>query len=186
MNEPTVFDLISSASRETGARVILIGGFAVNSHGVARNTKDVDFLITDKDYGAIKEALVASGFEETVRTDVFAKQSLDGQDAMPVDFLFIDPNTFESMWNSGKTAMISGHEFKVASLMNLIALKLHAVKQGSKDRVWRDLPDIINLVISNRIDVASPDFVAICRKYGPAGIYEKILDLSRGGVDGRS
>ena len=186
MNYPNVFDLIAEVSQKAGVRLILIGGFAVNACGAARNTQDVDFLITEADYHKLKGLLSAQGYEETVRTDVFVKQACRDRDAMPIDFLFVDSHTFESIWREGKKGTVSGHSFMMPSLLHLIALKLHAIKQGSKDRVWKDLPDIVNLVISNRMDVLSPDFKEVCRKYGPEGIFQKILELSRGGPDGRS
>lgn len=186
MNYPTVFDLIARKTQEAGVRLILIGGFAVNAYGVARNTRDIDFLISEEDYRKLEGFLSAEGYEENVRTDVFVKQTHKDGNAMPIDFLFVDPNTFEMIWRGGSETSISGHKFKTPSLLHLVALKLHAIKQGSKDRVWKDLPDIINLVISNRMDVASSDFMEICRKFGPEGILQKIQEASRGGLNGRS
>lgn len=173
-------------AQATGVRFILIGGFAVNAYGVARNTLDVDFLISEADYLKLKGPLSSQGYEEIVRTDFFAKQSHKAREAMPIDLLFVDPNTFEMIWLDGGEATVSGHQFKTPSLLHLIALKLHAIKQGSKDRVWKDLPDIINLVIANRMDVSSSDFVEICRKFGPEGIHQKIQEASYGDFDGRS
>lgn len=45
--EPQIADLVRvcRALNETGARYLLIGGFAVIAHGGARTTKDIDFLI---------------------------------------------------------------------------------------------------------------------------------------------
>ena len=186
MNCPTVFDLIAHVAQETGARLILIGGFAINAYGVARNTLDVDFLISEADYQKLKGPLLAQGYEETVRTEVFVKQTHKDRGAMPIDLLFVDPNTFEMIWRGGGETTISGHKFKTPSLLHLIALKLHAIKKGSKDRFWKDLPDIINLVVANRMDVSSSNFVEICRKFGPEGIHQKIQEATQGGLDGKS
>ena len=186
MNYPTVFDLIAEVAGKANARLVLIGGFAVNARGVARNTQDVDFLTTEADYQEMKPLLSAAGFDETVRTDVFAKQTTKNPGTMPVDFLFVDPDTFESIWQGGIETAVCGRQFKTPSLLHLIALKLHAIKKGSKDRVWKDLPDIANLVLSNRLDVMAFDFLEICRKYGPDGIHQKILEMTQGGSPGRS
>ncbi|MFH0984160.1 MAG: nucleotidyltransferase [Candidatus Omnitrophota bacterium] len=186
MNYPTVFDLLDNAVQELGVRLILIGGFAVNAFGVGRNTQDVDFLILETDYLKLKDFLLAQGYEEVVRTDVFAKQTAKDRYAMPVDFLFTDPHTFEMIFRDSVGTTISGHAFKTPSLLHLVALKLHAIKKGSKDRVWKDLPDIINMVIANRIDTDSSDFMEICRKFGPEGIHQRIQEASRRGPDGRS
>jgi len=186
MRSSSVFNLIAEAVQASGVRLILIGGFAVNAYGYARNTLDVDFLITETDYIKLQSILLARGYKETARTEVFAKHASADQEDMPVDLLFVDPSTFEMIWAGGGETTVSGFGFKTPSLLHLIALKLHAIKQGSKDRVWKDLPDIMNLVIANRMDVASADFSEICRKFGPEGIHQKIQELSRGGSDGRA
>ncbi len=180
MNYSTVFDLIAEAAQKAGARLILIGGFAVNAYHYARNTKDVDFLTTDEDYPKIARFLSLSGFRESVKTDVFVKQVFENAEGMPIDFLFVDPDTFESIWKDGTETVLSGKIFRMPSLFHLIALKLHAIKQGSKDRAWKDIPDILNLIEANRIDIRSFDFVEVCRKYGPKGIYEDILKMCTG------
>ena len=165
MDYPTVFDLIAKISREAGARLI---------------------LIVEEDYHKLKGLFLAQGYEETVHTDIFVKQSHKDRSAMPIDLLFVDRDTFESIWRSSGEATVSGHVFKTPSLLHLIALKLHAIKTGSKDRAWKDLPDIIRLVIANRINVESSDFVEICKKFGPAGIQQKIKEASCEDSDGRA
>jgi hypothetical protein len=44
---PTLEDLVRlcRSLKETAARYILIGGFAVIAHGAGRTTKDIDFLV---------------------------------------------------------------------------------------------------------------------------------------------
>ena len=184
MEKPTVFDLVAKAAAETGARLILIGGFAVNEYGYARNTQDVDFLATDEDYQKLAGVLSASGYEESAKTKVFAKQTVKGMDGLPADFLFVDPETIDRMWRDGRDVTVSGHRFRICSLLHLIALKLHAIKQGSKDRAWKDIPDILNLIRANGMDAGSPDLKSVCQKFGPEGIYHEILKLSKAGQHG--
>lgn len=45
--EPEDLVRIARALNETGARYVLIGGFAVIAHGAGRFTKDIDLLIDD-------------------------------------------------------------------------------------------------------------------------------------------
>ena len=186
MNDPTIFDIIAEAARKADVRLILIGGFAVNAYNYARNTKDIDFLTTDEDYRKLSEVLSLSGYEESLRTEVFAKRTRKGTKDLPVDFLFVDPSTFEIIWRGGQEAIFFGHKFRLPSLLHLMALKLHAVKQGTKNRSWKDIPDILNLIEANGIDVHAPAFIEICHKYGPEGIHSEILKMLAGGENGRS
>lgn len=185
MDEKNIFQLIAQASQKTGARLLLIGGFAVNAYNYARNTRDVDFLVSDDDYRKISVVLASSGYEESVRTQVFAKQVSKGVGAMPVDFLFVDESTFELIWRAGREATLSGRRFRLPSLIHLIALKLHAIKQGSKDRAWKDIPDIMNLIRANKLDTSSADFKMVCQKFGPEGIYQEILKMNSAKGDGK-
>lgn len=41
MKEKTLFDLVSEITQKLNIPAILIGGFAVNYHGVVRQTQDV-------------------------------------------------------------------------------------------------------------------------------------------------
>lgn len=59
--EPEVDDLrrICQALNETGARYVLIGGFALLAHGGGRTTKDIDLLVDDapENIASVKKAL---------------------------------------------------------------------------------------------------------------------------------
>lgn len=182
MKTPNVFDLIAEAAKKADVRLVLIGGFAVNAYGVTRNTQDVDFLIEEAQYPALCETFLAQGFKEVFRNDLFARFQNQSDFLMPVDILFLDARTFNDVWRDGRTVSFHGVEFKAPSLEHLIALKLHAVKQGGERREWKDLEDILSLISENHFDLAK--FHVLCQKFGPSGVYEMILKKHRGGGHG--
>jgi len=49
-------------------------------------------------------------------------------------------------------------------------------KNNTKPRLLTDLPDIINLVQINNVDVKNNEFKELCLKYGTEDLYKKILD----------
>jgi hypothetical protein len=57
--EPEDLIRICRALNETGARYVVIGGFAMIAHGAARFTKDIDFLVDDapENVALVKRAL---------------------------------------------------------------------------------------------------------------------------------
>ena len=57
----------------------------------------------------------------------------------------------------------------------MIALKLYAIKYGQKNRMWKDLPDIIRLIRMNGIDCKDRGFKDLCLKYGNSEIYKTIV-----------
>ena len=75
-----------------------------------------------------------------------------------MDFLFIDKKTLNKILKDGKEIAVAGQKLVVPSVRILIALKLHAIKNNSKMREYRDFPDIINLIKVNKIDVKNNEF----------------------------
>ncbi|MEW6008050.1 MAG: nucleotidyl transferase AbiEii/AbiGii toxin family protein [Candidatus Omnitrophota bacterium] len=175
MDYPTAFHLISDISKKTGISCILIGGFAVNFYKVSRQTADVDFLITKDDFEKILPLLEKEGYKQEYSQEVFARLKNTESSLMDIDFMFVDKETIDKIINDAKETNIAGQKFIVPSLNNLIALKLHSIKYNPKLRESTDLPDIINLIRINHLDVQTESFHQLCLKYGSEEIYNKIL-----------
>ena len=90
--------------------------------------------------------------------------------------MFVDEETLAQIKKSGREIEISGKLFFIPSLDHLIALKLHAIRYNYKIRLTKDLPDIINLVRINKIDVKNAEFKELCLEYGTEDIYRKIVE----------
>ena len=67
MKEETLFDLVSEVIQEANVSAILIGGFAVNYHGVMRQTQDVDFLMAEQDYNKVRSLFEKVACREVIR-----------------------------------------------------------------------------------------------------------------------
>lgn len=176
MKEISVFKLISEAVRKTGVSCVLIGGFAVNFYKVSRQTADVDFLITKEDFGKISAMLKEVGYKNISDQENFNQLQNSDAALMDVDFMFVDEDTLAQIKKEGQPSKIAGQEFLVPSLNHLIALKLHAIRYNPKIRLLKDLPDIINLVRINKINVADVKFRELCLKYGTEDVYQKIRE----------
>jgi len=177
MNYQSVFHLLSDISKKTGISLVLIGGFAVNYYKYTRQTVDVDFLIKEQDFQKILALLEAAGYKVDDRQEVFTRLiSAESPLLMDIDFMFIDEETFAKIIKDSQKTSIAGCEFTVPSLEHLIALKLHAVKYNPKLRLAKDIPDIINLIRINKLDVKSEKFKELCLKYATKDIYQEILD----------
>ena len=176
MNYPTIFHLISEISNKSGVSCVLIGGFAVNYYKVTRQTVDVDFLITKEDFDKISEQLKKAGFELEFTEEVFTRFKGNNRYLMDIDFMFVDKDTLTKIIKDGKEISIAKQKFIVPSLNTLIALKLHAIKHNQKLREYKDLPDIINLIRTNKVNHRSEEFRDLCLKYGTKELYRKIMD----------
>lgn len=177
---PTIFHFISTEFEKAKIPCVLIGGFAVNYYGVTRQTADVDFLITKEDGVRALELLKKAGYKQGITQEVFARLEDSKYYLMDIDFVFVDKDTLTQIIKKGKEIKIAGQRFIVPSLNHLIALKLHSIKFNPKLREFTDLPDIINLLRINKVNVTTEQFRKLCLKYGTKELYHKILNSFRG------
>ena len=91
--------------------------------------------------------------------------------------MFVESGILGRIIKDGKDITIAGQSFLVPSINHLIALKLHSMKHNYKLRAIKDLPDIVELVKVNNVDVNSGEFKELCLKYGTKGLYAKILEM---------
>lgn len=175
MNYDNIFKLISESTKNADARCILIGGFALNSYKVTRQTLDVDFLITKEDFNKLIPILEKDGYTLDYNQEVFARLKNNELGIFDIDFMFVEKETFEKICKEAKEIKIANQKYIVPSLNHLIALKLHAIKYNPKVREYKDLPDIINLIRINEVDYMENNFHQLCLKYGTEELYQKII-----------
>ena len=94
-----------------------------------------------------------------------------------IDFMFVDRFTLDKIMEEAKPITIAGQKFIVPSLNHLIALKLHSIKNNEKLRLLKDLPDIVNLIRKNNVNVEDKEFKELCLKYGTEDLYRRILEV---------
>ena len=175
MHERSIFHLISDLTQQEGAMCVLIGGFAINHYRVTRQTADVDFLITREDFDKISVLLEKAGYKKALLQENFAQLESSRLSLLDVDFMFVDQETLAKIMKEGEQLKIVGQMFTVPSLHHLIALKLHSIRHNPKIRLTKDLPDIINLIRINEVDIKDKKFKELCLKYGTVDLYDKIL-----------
>ncbi len=174
MKYPNCFQLISKEFRKAGIPCLIVGGFAVNYHKVTRATLDADFLITDENFGKAHALLARGGYRLVDKQNLVARFTHNEPFFIDVDLIFISQRTMAEMLATSKEVTIRGEKCLVPSLDHLLAMKLHALKQGEERREPKDLLDVFELVEKNRIDVGSDVFRTLCLKYANETVYEKI------------
>ncbi|MCM8774902.1 MAG: nucleotidyltransferase family protein [Candidatus Omnitrophica bacterium] len=175
MKYPTIFDAIHDEFLMADIPFVLIGGFAMNAYGIHRNTKDVDFLILDKDFGRANAVMIQLGYRQLVKEENFAQYRDSGNYQIDLDLMFVDAKTLGKIIENGQKIKIAGKEFIVPGYKHLIALKLHALKSNPNRQ--KDLLDIVSLVQFYKWDIHSAEFKSLCRTFGTEKLYEKIKIL---------
>lgn len=157
---------------------LLIGGHAVNAHGIGRQTADVDLLIKLDQVQAWKELLQKAGFRlHHQHRDVFLQFIPEALGEWPIDLMAVDTDTFARfLAEAQETTLGQVTGLLVPSANHLIALKLHAWKQGGPIRELQDLPDIVALMKVSGIQYTDAPFRAACLRYGTEPIYAQIAE----------
>ena len=62
----------------------------------------------------------------------------------------------------------------------MVALKLHAINQPSREDTAKDWSDILAIMSAQSLSLDDPDFFAIVKKHGGESAVQKINDHFRG------
>ncbi len=175
----TIFQTATRAAQKDGLELILIGGHAVNARGYERTTLDFDFMIPAADLTAWKKILSSLGYHPIHETKAFAQFEPVGGGGFRVDLMLVDDSTFAKLLAGSEVRSYGGCEIRVAGVLHLIALKLHATRTWDRAVQGKDYYDILNLVRVNRIDTAAPEFQKILDRYATPSIKERLLSELR-------
>jgi predicted nucleotidyltransferase len=174
-----IIEILSRASAESGNGFLVIGGYAVNAHGYPRLTVDLDVLIDKAQKDFWKELMIKNGYSVYSEHENFSQFTPIARDQFPVDFMHVNDRTFSKMRAEAVDGNLAGANVKHPSLMHLIALKLHVIKQELPHRESKDLYDVIQLVQINHVDTQADEFKQLCEKFGNAKAYEAIVRATR-------
>lgn len=161
-----------------GLSCLVIGGHAVNVHGFARFTKDLDLLVCRTDSEKWMAVLKSVGYVvEHDGGNFIQLKATEEASAPPIDLMLVSESTFLEMKADGRPTQIQNASFLIPSLDHLLALKLHALKHGPPHRGYKDFVDVLSLIEVNHIDVRGEKFRALCDKFGDARIYERLVSF---------
>jgi hypothetical protein len=171
-------DFIDLGHQEPALQFLIIGGYAVAAHGHTRATFDVDLLVRRSDQPVWMSRATQAGLKLEGETRNFAQFSQSGL-ADGLDLMFVDDPTFHQMWQASEERAFGESMARVPCLDHLIALKLHALKQGLPHRTSKDAEDVETLARRNRLDLAEPRYEKLFLKYGTRELYATFLRLLR-------
>lgn len=165
------------ANRAENANIpfLIIGGYAVIAHGYVRTTDDLDLLI-ERGRRAHSSKLVTD-LGMSVKNDAanFAQFESLTDSEMNIDLMFVSESVFSQLNSAAIQSKIDGVSVRVVSLLHLISLKCHAIKNSdSQLRIIKDMDDLVHLIVINRLDLREAELRAIILKHGNMELYEKL------------
>ena len=172
------FQTIRDEAQKRNLRFLVIGGLAVNLHGHSRDTGDLDLLVLKETRPAWLEIFGGLGYTVYRDAGIFLQLTPPKEGAWPVDLMFVNSGTFTPMMQAALEEDIYGARLLIPSLDHLLALKIHAMKNGHVGRFMKDFMDVENLIRIHKVDVRSEKCRLLFLKYGDAELYEKIIRAS--------
>ena len=161
---PTISAALAALA-EAECPLMIIGGNALEAHGYARFTVDVDCLIAVGSLEQLKAALARHRFKWAGSMTSFHEFWFDGKPGgMPVHAMFVDDATFQKMWARSVPCSHSGAVLRAPCVAHLTALKLHAIK-NKPERLRRDIADVCKILELNPDTVPRTELTEICERY---------------------
>ena len=170
-DEPDTFQRLTDAAQQGGLDFLLIGGHEVNAHGYERTTVDLDLLIPASGLERWKEILNQLGYSLVRQVEDFAQFKPTGDEDYRVDLMLVDDATFGKLMAGSEWVDYGRRRTRVAGVLHLIALKLHACRTPMRATDY----DILQLIRLNRIDTESEEFREILKRYATPSIRERLL-----------
>jgi hypothetical protein len=164
---------IASAAESRALQFLVAGGHAVIAHGFPRSTFDLDLIIRRDQKDLWQQLLGELGYVLHHEGSAFIQFNASDSSAFPVDLLLVGESTFEKLWTDAVTGS-AWPGVKIISLLNLLALKCHAVKHGHPGRIVKDADDVIRLVQNNSLDIESEELRELFLRHGTRDFYERI------------
>jgi predicted nucleotidyltransferase len=152
---------------------LLIGGRGLEAHGYVRNTKDVDLLISLQSKDAIATSLRELEYACIAETAIFSRWRSANPISDDVDLLYVDPGTYAKLASDAITMDFGSETVSVPSLLGMIALKLHAIR-NNPERRHRDVSDIRAVIELHRNTIHPDEIQSMCERYGPPGIFNDL------------
>lgn len=177
MANPDSIALAASAGTE-GLEAVLVGGNALNLHSYFRTTFDVDLLVRETDCERWLSYFQRHGYEPFHRTANYVRLRFAAApaEALPVDLMLADPQTFATIQGSSRQCDIgNGLSLAIPSPLHLIAMKLHALRSPARFENGIDLLDVEYLIKTAKIDTSSKEFIDIVERYATEAIRTRLL-----------
>lgn len=165
---------IAARAAEDELPFLIIGGNAVIAYGYPRMTRDIDLLVREEDRREWDALILALDYSSHHVGRVFQMYNPNARHMPPLDLMLVERDTFAKLADGARLVTMENAAVRIPSLGHLIALKLHALRQGDRERHTRDFGDIVELALINQVDLASPEYAAILDRYADAATRAKL------------
>ncbi len=172
-----ILEDLNSACRSRGLRYVLIGGHAIIARGYARTTRDLDLAVPASQRDAWKDVFLLLGYTVYHEELGFIQFTVPDLGHWPIDIMVVDGATFSKLESAAESMPLGAEAAPVASVTHLICMKLHSMKCGPRERIAKDLTDVLELLRLSGLDPRTTEFQAMCEKYADGETHGRIVEL---------
>lgn len=149
------------------------GGLALQLHGFARNTQDIDLVVESQTQPGLVAFMESQGYETLHVSPGFSNHLHADAVFGRVDFIYVDAGTAGRLFPAcRRMSWGSGRSLPVPLPEHLVAMKVHAMK-NDPSRVFREMADIQYLM--HLPDVEPSRVRVYFEKAGLADRYDELL-----------
>jgi hypothetical protein len=153
----SLFAIIDREAKARGLEYLVIGGYAVIAHGYPRLTFDLDIAIERTQQEEWLQLAGSLGYVLHHDGGAFLQLTSEEQ-RWPLDLMLVNESTFAKLTNAAVERDFEKVRVPVVSLLHLVAMKVHAMKNTRTRRFLKNFQDVMELIARNRIDLATPSF----------------------------
>jgi len=154
MNFKGVLEILLKSFRKEKIDCALIGGFAVAASGYPRATRDIDFLIDQKDREKVKQLMISFGYDPVHESPDVVNFSGRLKELGNVDFLIAHRKYARAMLARAREREILDGQFTAQLVIpeDIIGLKVQSSSNDQR-RYHQDMADIEAIIKANRQDL---------------------------------
>ena len=155
-------------------RFVVIGGHAINSLGLSRQTGDLDLLVPLGSKAKWQELMSKLRYTERQSDNNFSQFAPSEIAAWPIDLMYTDDSTFEKVFSGAVLRDLGLATVPVAAPRHMVLLKLHAMKQVQEHRFAKDYGDVLFLLRHPECGITRDELRGFCQKYAAEGLFDRL------------
>jgi hypothetical protein len=168
-NSDRIIDNFHNAATNVGLKYLIIGGFAASYWGKPRFTADIDYVIEESSFELSRRTLEALNYKLVFLhpKKSFAHFAPNLGSGFRVDFMIVNSETWDKLIEASDSADFGGSEkYPIVGYLHLIAMKLHSAKQADRREYLKDLSDIVEIMLAQKLSFEDLKEADIIEKYG--------------------
>jgi hypothetical protein len=131
--------------------------------------------VSEKQLTAWKDLLVELGYVWGHQSPAFVQfAEPTGSDQFPIDLMIVNESTFSKLRSKSETKKFGEVAADVPRIIDLIALKLHALRSADRAQDGKDIQDVVALAHIAGLKLSDEEFSATVEKHASEDIRDEL------------